>query len=206
MPTIDRAEHWQHVYATRLETTVSWYEDTPALSLDRLMRAGLAPGHAVIDVGGGASRLAETLIARRQAAVTVLDIAPAALALAQSRLGAEARRVSWVAGDVTRWTPDRKYDFWHDRAVFHFLVDAEDRDRYVRVLSQALAPDGIAVIGTFAPDGPERCSGLPVVRYDPPALAATLGPGFGLLDSVRHEHLTPAGKAQQFQFSTFRRI
>jgi SAM-dependent methyltransferase len=138
--------------------------------------------------------------------ITVLDIAGAALEYAKQRLGPRAAMVSWVIADITAWTPTETYDVWHDRATFHFLVRAEERDAYRNVLLAALRPGGHAIIGTFASDGPERCSGLPVVRYEPATLALELGPRFRLVEAVREQHVTPEKTVQAFQFSRFVRI
>jgi trans-aconitate methyltransferase len=202
MANADRQSHWETVYQTKAEKEVSWFEDTPDLSLSLLREAGLNPSLTVIDVGGGASRLVDALVASDQAHVTVLDLSAAALALAKARLTA-ADRVKWVVSDVTTWTPDRQYDLWHDRAAFHFMTSSEDQCAYVGVLSAALKTGGAAIIGTFAPDGPEKCSGLPVARHDAESLQAVLGEGFTLLSKRRHEHTTPWGSVQKFQFSTF---
>jgi trans-aconitate methyltransferase len=198
----DRTSHWQNVYTTKTEAEVSWYEDTPELSLALLREAGLKPDMAVIDIGGGASRLVDALEASGQAHVSVLDLSVAALETAKSRL-ADAARVQWFVTDVTAWAPDRQYDLWHDRAAFHFLTAAEDQRAYVRVLAKALKYGGRAVIGTFAPDGPDKCSGLPVARHDADTLQSALGPQFKLVATRRHEHVTPWGSVQKFQFSTF---
>lgn len=203
--TDDRRAHWENVYQTKTDDQVSWTEGDPALSLDLLDAAGLTPSHAVIDVGGGASRLVDRLVQQRQAHVTVLDLSAAAMARARTRIGAD-ENVDWVVADITTWQPARRYDFWHDRAVFHFLTDSADRAAYRAVLSAALPSGGIAVFGTFALDGPEKCSGLPVMRYDAASLAAALGDGFVLLAERRHDHATPWGATQHFQFSTFRRL
>lgn len=201
----DRRIHWETVFATKADTAVSWHEAMPETSVALLLAAGFTPASAVIDIGGGASRLVDTLVARGATDVTVLDISGPALATARARLGVAAERVTWIASDVTEWRPGRRYDIWHDRAAFHFLADAEDRAAYAANLRRALVPGGHAVIATFAPDGPERCSGLPVVRYSPDMLAATLGPGFRLVDSRNHRHITPAGNEQSFQFSLLER-
>jgi ubiquinone/menaquinone biosynthesis C-methylase UbiE len=202
MATPDRRTHWQGVYTTKSDSEVSWYEDTPELSLTLLHEAGLTPGMSVIDIGGGASRLVDTLVDADQAHVCVLDLSSAALGRARSRL-ADTAPVKWVVSDVTSWTPDREYDLWHDRAAFHFLTTVGDQQAYVRVLAQALKDGGKAVIGTFALDGPEKCSGLPVARYDAMSLQAVLGEQFRLVRTRRHEHTTPWGSVQKFQFSTF---
>lgn len=201
------AGHWDTVYGAREDAALTWYEAEPALSLE-LIAAHAPPGASVIDVGGGQSRLVDRLLEAGHA-VTVLDLSAAALAAVQRRLGDRAAEVGWIAGDVTAWIPDRSFGIWHDRAVFHFLTDAADRAGYVRAMDAALAPDGVAIIATFAPDGPEMCSGLPVVRYGPEKLTATLdalAPGtFRLIDSRAHVHVTPRGARQSFQASVFRR-
>lgn len=203
---MERHEHWQAVYRTKGEAEVSWFQERPATSLDLIGRAAGGTGAAVLDVGGGASRLVDHLLAAGYGDLTVLDIAEAALAAAQARLGSLAGRVDWIAADITRWTPLRQWDVWHDRAVFHFLTSAADRAAYVRALTAALPIGGQAIIAPFAPDGPERCSGLPIRRYDAAALAAEVGPGFVLVQTIGEGHVTPGGAVQKFQFCRFRRI
>jgi 2-polyprenyl-3-methyl-5-hydroxy-6-metoxy-1,4-benzoquinol methylase len=200
-----RQAHWQNVYATRAATEVSWFQETPDISLDLVHAAGANPRSPIIDVGGGASRLVDALLGEGYADVTVLDISEQALAVAQSRLGGAAAKATWIVEDVTTWQPQRPYDIWHDRAAFHFLTGAEDRQAYVERLMLALRSGACAIIGTFAPDGPERCSGLPVTRYDAAKLRTVLGAGFELVESRRHDHRTPGGALQRFQFSLFRR-
>lgn len=200
--------HWNAAYAAKGAGTVSWSDPAASESLPVLLPL-LAPGDAVLDVGGGASDLGAALVARGLGPVTVLDLSDTALGLARARAGAAAAAIAWEQGDVTRWTPPRTYALWHDRAVFHFLTDAADRAAYVRTLAAALALGGHAVLSTFAEDGPERCSGLPVVRYAPEALAATLHAlAPGLLAPVaarRVIHRTPSGAEQRFQTSILRR-
>lgn len=205
MTDAGRQNHWENVYASKGENQVSWFQETPALSLELIALAGANRSSGIIDIGGGASRLADCLVSQDYEDVTVLDLSAAALAAARSRMGEKANRVTWIAADVTSWEPTRTHDIWHDRAAFHFLTLAEDQAAYVSRLRRALRPGGHAIIGTFALDGPERCSGLVVSRYDAASLAATLGSGFELTDTRRHEHITPWGVTQKFQFSTFRR-
>jgi SAM-dependent methyltransferase len=205
MNDADRRNHWENVYSSKGENQVSWFQETPAPSLELIALAGAIRSSAIIDIGGGASRLADCLVSQGYENVTVLDLSAAALAAARARMGDKAARVTWIAADVTIWEPSRTYDIWHDRAAFHFLNDPKDQAAYVARLRRALRPGGHAIIGTFALDGPERCSGLPVSRYDANSLAATLGGGFELIDTRRHEHTTPWGATQKFQFSTFRR-
>lgn len=218
-----RIAHWQHVYGSKAETEVSWFEASPDVSLQLMAAAGFAmdiPASmptgagrdaAIIDIGGGASRLVDELLRRGYYDLSVLDLAARALETAQARLAANAdlrqhaARVSWIAADVTSWRPARRYDLWHDRAALHFLTDPADQLAYRRVLAAALRPGGIALIGTFAPDGPERCSNLPVQRHDAQSLGLLLGGDFELLATRRHDHVTPWNSLQHFQFSTFRR-
>jgi len=184
--------HWNTAYTARAEDALTWFEATPAQSL-RLVRQYLPQGGALVDVGAGASRLIDHVLADGAGAVTVLDL-----------------RVSFIATDIRDWHPDRSYDVWHDRAVFHFLTDREDQARYLATLSKALAADGIAIIATFDLTGPETCSGLPVQRYSPQTLVAKLAelaPGqFVPLASEHVEHRTPKGNFQAFQVSVFRKL
>lgn len=205
MADTGRRDHWDEVYRTKAENEVSWFEEEPALSLELMRLAGLTPTSSVIDIGGGASHLVDNLLRLGLSRVTVLDISEAALATAQARLGPEASRATWIAADVTTWEPLQVYDIWHDRAAFHFLTQPEDRAAYGRCLAKALKPGGHAIIASFAEDGPERCSGLPVTRYSPQALATALGSMVELVESRRHSHATPWGTVQKFQFSLFRR-
>lgn len=201
-------EHWNGVYGARSEDELTWFEITPALSLE-LVRAHLHQGDPFIDIGGGASRLVDALIEDGFGPLAVLDLSGAALAVSRQRLGARGDDVAWFEADITTWEPDRFYAVWHDRAVFHFLTEAEDRAGYSRALSRALKPGGIAVIATFADDGPEMCSGLPVVRYAPEALAQELDrllPGqFDMVEARRHLHITPKGNRQSFQYSVLQK-
>lgn len=200
-----RREHWNGVYAEKGELNVSWFQEIPSLSLDLLAAVGSTPGSAIIDVGGGSSRLVDALVDGGYRRVTVLDLSDAALSLAKARLGQRADAVTWIAADVTQWSPPCHYDVWHDRAAFHFLTEQRDRDAYASRLAAALRPGGHAIIGTFALDGPERCSGLPVVRYDAAKLSATLGNCFEFIETRQQNHATPWGSTQRFQFSIFRR-
>lgn len=205
MNDVSRKDHWETVYTTKGENEVSWFQENPAPSLDLLELARPTYHSAIVDIGGGASRLVDSLVARGFKRVTVLDISQAALEAARARLGQAASKVEWVVADVTRWSPAHTFDIWHDRAAFHFLVDPADRSAYVAILKQAVRPGGHVVIGTFAIDGPEKCSGLPVNRYDAASLTEELGEGFELLDSRRQDHATPWNATQRFQFCVFRR-
>jgi SAM-dependent methyltransferase len=204
--TIGDKAHWERRYGSGAPESLSWFEAEPTASLALLDRAALSISSHVIDVGGGASRLVDHLLDRGLRHVTVLDIAGAALAAARSRLGPLADAVTWCEADVltASFTPD-SYDLWHDRAVFHFLTAPEARARYVAQLSLALRPGGSLVIGTFAEDGPSRCSGLDVERYTPEKLEDTLGSEFELCDVVRHAHPTPMGSVQSFLYTRWKR-
>jgi SAM-dependent methyltransferase len=199
---IDRQAHWQNVYATKAEKEVSWFQENPAPSLDLIAATGISTDAAII---GGASRLVDSLLEKGFRRVAILDLSAKALEATKKRLGGRGDAVDWIVADVTTWEPSSTYDLWHDRAAFHFLTEPTDRDAYAARLRKAVRPGGHVIIATFAPDGPERCSGLPIVRYDPEALAFALGPAFELVDSRRHDHLTPGGNTQRFQFSRFRR-
>jgi SAM-dependent methyltransferase len=199
-------DHWQGIYDRKLAPTVSWFQATPQTSLDLIHETGVTLDARIVDIGGGASTLVDHLLAEGFADLTVLDIATAALDQAQARLGDDAAKITWCPEDVTVWVPGLPFDLWHDRAVFHFLTDAGDRAKYRAALQQGLKPGGWAIIATFALDGPERCSGLPVVRYSHDTLATELGAAFSLVNSGREEHVTPGGTHQNFVCSVFRKI
>ena len=201
----DRQAHWSQVYTSKDEQAVSWFEAVPQLSLDLIRATGAGPDAAIIDIGGGASRLVDALLADGYRDLTVLDLSEEALAKTKARLGAAGAAVHWLAADVTAWQPQRLYDVWHDRAALHFLTAPDERAAYAEHVMRAVRPGGHVIIATFAPDGPERCSGLPVMRHDAASLSALLGPAFNLIESRRHEHITPAAAVQRFQFSRFRR-
>lgn len=202
--TETRSGHWDNVYTTKADDSVSWFEASPSFSLELIEASGIGLG-AVIDIGGGASRLVDALVAKGHARVAVLDLSRQALEIAKTRLGARADGVEWIVGDVTEWVPTSRYDLWHDRAAFHFLTDPEDQTAYAKALHSALKPGGVAIIGTFAPDGPEKCSGLPVARHDGASIGRIIGPDFTLIDERHRSHKTPGGAVQEFQFSSFRK-
>lgn len=201
----DRSAHWDHVYATKGEAEVSWFQDSPAISLELIRAANPDPGASVIDIGGGASRLVDALLQRGNRDLAVLDLSAHALDAAKRRIGHAASTVDWIVADATTWQPARTYDIWHDRAAFHFLTEARDRAAYVARLRSAVASGGHVIIATFAPDGPEKCSGLPVQRHDGASLAAEFGPAFELIETRSETHHTPWNSTQAFQFSWFRK-
>ena len=202
----ERQDHWAQVYRQKPPSELSWYQSAPEPSLSALQRFGPPSSSAFIDIGGGASNLVDALLERGWEDITVLDIAAPALEAAQQRLGALKDKVHWEVADITRWHPTRRYRIWHDRAVFHFLTEPERREAYRGALMEGLADGGLLIMATFALDGPERCSGLPVQRYDPASLAAELGPRLRLLDGWREEHLTPWGSTQSFNWCAFRHV
>lgn len=204
-----RHQHWDDVYGARTEDELTWFEETPSASLELVLRY-LKAGEPFIDIGAGASRLVDALLNHGFGPLSVLDLSEAALSISRARLGHRAEQVDWIVADITEWEPHRDYSVWHDRAVFHFLTKAEDRAAYVRALSKALKPGGTAIIATFAEDGPEKCSGLPVERYSPESLAGEINrllpAHFDLVDAQDHVHRTPKGNEQRFQYSIFEKI
>jgi len=197
--------HWNQAYASRGETQVSWYQSRPQRSLDFIRRHVTDVDASLIDVGGGASILTDALLDAGYSHITVLDISDAALERAQSRLGARAAAVSWLTADITAWQPPRTWDVWHDRAVFHFLTQPTAQDAYIAALMKGTHAGSVVVMATFAPTGPEKCSGLPVQRYSPASLAARLGNDFALHDEGFEIHQTPWGSSQDFAYAVFRR-
>ena len=171
MSDTDRHSHWENVYQTKGDRDVSWFEESPRVSLDLIRATGAPTSASIIDIGGGAARLVDALLDERFEDITVLDLSEKALATSRARLGAGSAHVKWIAADVTAWEPSQTYDILHDRAAFHFLTDAKDRAVYAEQVLRAVRSGGHVIIGTFALDGPERCSGLPVIRHD----AASLG-------------------------------
>ncbi len=198
--------HWQNVYGARTPDKVTWYEPVPQVSLALIKAAGAPANARIIDIGGGGSNLVDHLLDLGYPRPTVLDVSAAALAISQNRLGPRASAVDWIVADMRTYAPAQIFDIWHDRAALHFLTTEGDQQAYVRVLKAALKPGGSVILGTFAPDGPEKCSGLPVVRRSDTDLAALLGADFALRESQRHLHPTPAGNAQPFQFARLQRI
>ncbi|MCH7230922.1 class I SAM-dependent methyltransferase [Glycomyces sp. L485] len=194
----DRAAHWNSVYDTKGEDGVSWYQSVPTVTLDLLDALRVRTSASIIDLGGGASVVVDHLLARDFTDVTVLDVSKVALEDAEARLGPASERVHWLHRDVFDWAPERRFDLWHDRAVFHFLIEEDEREAYLQVLRSGIAPGGRVVVATFDAHGPTHCSGLPVVRYGATELAQIFAPHFDLVDTRSEEHLTPAGLVQPF--------
>lgn len=196
---MDRKNHWDSVYAGKKPNEVSWYQTRLEKSLELIHATGVGKNASIIDLGGGASTLVDDLLASGFMNLTVLDISPAAIQAAQARLGARAKEVAWLEADVTRARlPEQAYDVWHDRAVFHFLTDAEDRRRYVSTVHHAVKPGGHVIVATFGPHGPLQCSGLDIARYTPEQLYGEFGGNYELRRSITEDHVTPTGKHQEF--------
>jgi SAM-dependent methyltransferase len=199
-------DHWDEVYEKKTADEVSWYEPHPEKSLQLIRATGIPAADPIIDVGGGASRLVDELLAAGYGDLTVLDISASVLEKLRARLGSAASAVTLLHQDVTAFQPARRYALWHDRAVFHFLTRREDRGGYVRALRQGIRPGGQVLMATFGPAGPERCSGLPTVRYDATTLAAELGADFTPVESFLVVHRTPWNSDQQFLYCRFRAL
>ncbi len=199
-------QHWEEVYTSKATDAVSWFQPHAALSLDLIRTTGLGKEAAIIDVGGGASTLVDDLLANGYTDLTVLDLSSHALNAARQRLGKEEAQVRWIEADITTVDlPAKRYDIWHDRAVFHFLTTPEQREAYVQTVFRSVKPGGHVIVATFAEDGPLECSGLPVMRYRPEELHDQFGEAFKLLIHAKEAHQTPAGKVQQFVYCYCRR-
>lgn len=200
-------DHWEKVYTTKAADSVSWFQTHAGQSLELIHGTGLGKDAAIIDVGGGASVLVDDLLNEGYRDLTVLDLSGAALQAARKRLGDRAGQVRWIEADITEVElPKARYDIWHDRAVFHFLTSSEQREAYVQTVFRSVKPGGHVIVATFAEDGPEQCSGLPVMRYRPEELHGQFGEAFRLLKHTREAHQTPAGKVQQFVYCYCRRV
>ena len=201
---MNRQEHWNNVYQTKGTDDVSWYQRRPDLSLALIAASGVSKDAGVIDVGGGTSMLVDSLLDDGYSRLAVLDLSGVALSHSRSRLDARASAVEWFETDVTSFSPPHRFGLWHDRAVFHFLTAADDRHRYVATLQRTLRPGGAVVISTFALDGPPKCSGLDVMRYDEQSILAELGAEFRLQEIRRETHITPWQSDQRFIYFRFR--
>jgi SAM-dependent methyltransferase len=202
---MSRKQHWEGIYRTKDSAQLSWFEPQPAVSLRFIEAASLQASARILDVGGGTSTLVDTLLERGYQP-GVLDVSAAAVGISQARLGLRAAEVEWFVIDVTQFRSPHAWDLWHDRAVFHFLTERTEQLAYKETLSRALGENGQVVLGTFGPEGPRKCSGLDVCRYDVASLQAQLGSDFKLLQHELTEHTTPHGVAQQFLFCRFRRV
>ena len=199
--------HWEHVYSTKKTESVSWFQEHAEQSMRLIRGTGVPYSAGIIDVGGGASTLVDDLLSSGYCAVSVLDLAAAALSVAKARLGERASEVQWTEGDITKvLLPVHAFDVWHDRAVFHFLTSKEDREAYVDTVLRSVKPGGHVIVAPFAEDGPIQCSGLPVMRYGPSELHAEFGSPFSLVQHEREEHHTPFGTVQKFVYCYCRKV
>lgn len=201
---MDKKSHWEDVYSKKQPSEVSWHQARPDFSLRLMAAAKLDKAAPIIDVGGGASTLVDCLLDDGYQNLSVLDISKQALLHAKSRLGSRAKEIKWLESDVTQFQPTQTYQFWHDRAVFHFLTDAEDRKKYLQVLAASLDSKAYVMLATFALDGHEKCSGLPVQRYSAQTLQQTLGNAYQLILTDQETHLTPGGNPQRFTYYLFK--
>ena len=202
---LDAKNHWEELYHSTSPGKVSWYQENPATSLDFIEKTGLPKEAPILDVGSGASTLVDQLLLRGYRNLALLDVSTKALLLTRQRLGGKATDVAWHHGDVTRYSLPEQYSLWHDRAVFHFLVDPSDRRAYVTSLRQGLRPQGHLILATFAVGGPTKCSGLDVAQYDTQKITTELGQNFRLIETLEELHQTPAGVEQLFSYFWFTR-
>ena len=196
-----RSDHWERVYSNKETTELSWYQPRAEVSLRLIAQTGVQSDDPILDAGGGASTLVDSLQEQGFCDITVLDISATALERAKARMGDSAKSVHWVTADVTAFSPTRRYALWHDRAVFHFLVEPHDRERYLDAMLAALQPQGHLVLSTFGPDGPLRCSELEICRYGIEQLQELFDAHFELQQHELHDHVTPSGASQQFIYS-----
>lgn len=206
MESFNRKSHWENVYQTKQLTEVSWYQARPDISLGFLHNYDLPKTARIIDVGGGDSLLVDYLLKEGFENVTVLDISEKALERAKARLGNKASKVKWIVSDAASFEPTEKYDFWHDRAAFHFFTEEKDIKRYIQNVRESIAPGGYLVLGTFSENGPEKCSGLPIKQYSETAMKERLQQFFEKLKCLTVKHLTPSEQVQEYVFCGFKRL
>ena len=206
MENFDRKKHWENVYQTKELKEVSWYQPIPITSLDFIMEFNVPKTAKIIDIGGGDSFLVDSLLDLGYTDVTVLDISSAAIERAKQRLAEKAQNVKWIVADAAAFNPTEKYDFWHDRAAFHFLTEEQDISSYLKIAEQNINSSGVLVIGTFSEDGPKKCSGINIKQYSESSMTERLKPLFEKINCIRVEHQTPFDTTQNFVFCNFRKI
>jgi ubiquinone/menaquinone biosynthesis C-methylase UbiE len=202
---MSQKEHWEKVYSTKQFTEVSWYQAAPTVSLGFINEFRVAKDAAIIDVGGGDSYLVDYLLALGYTNITILDISEAAINRAKIRLGEKANLVNWVVSDITDFVPDRQFDFWHDRAAFHFLTTEKQVNKYLAVARKSLSRTGKIVVGTFSETGPSTCSGLPVKQYSETTLTTLIKKWFQKIKCIHTDHVTPFNTIQNFLFCSFKK-
>lgn len=205
MSTTDRKEHWEKIYGTKKSDEVSWFQRYPKTSMEFVRLFNLPLDAKIIDVGGGDSNLIDTLLDQGYTDITVLDISANAIERTKARLGEKAARVKWIVSDVTEFEPAEQYDFWHDRAAFHFLTSEALADKYVAIAKRGIKPGGYLVLGTFSESGPKKCSGLDIQQYSEESMSAKFTDGFERIRCVHEDHTTPFDTVQHFLFCSFRR-
>jgi 2-polyprenyl-3-methyl-5-hydroxy-6-metoxy-1,4-benzoquinol methylase len=205
METFDRKKHWEKIYQTRALEDASWYQPTPETSLEFFRYYDVPKTARIIDIGGGDSLLADHLLAEGYQNITVLDISEAAIARAKQRLGTKADQVIWMVADAASFSPTEKYDFWHDRAAFHFLTEESEISSYIQAAQQSISPAGILVVGTFSENGPDKCSGIAVRQYSETSMSDRLKEHFEKIRCITVDHQTPSGSIQNFVFCSFRK-
>ncbi|MBN8827044.1 MULTISPECIES: class I SAM-dependent methyltransferase [Spirosoma] len=199
-------KHWETIYQTKQAVEVSWTQEIPVTSLDFIRQAQLPKSARIIDIGGGDSKLVDFLLDEGYEDISVLDISEVALNRAKQRLGERGDRVEWIVSDITTYAPIQPFNFWHDRAAFHFLTTAEQINRYMTTARVGVSPNGYVTIGTFSETGPEKCSGLPIRRYSEQTLTDELARGFRKLRCITEDHITPFDTNQNFLFCSFQRV
>ncbi len=200
-----KQKHWETIYSTKQPNEVSWTQDVPQTSLNFVHSFNLPKTAKIIDIGGGDSKLVDFLLNEGFTDITVLDISEHALNRAKQRLGEKADKVKWVVSDITEFKPNTTYDFWHDRAAFHFLTTEKEIEIYLNITRQAIKKNGYLTIGTFSTEGPQKCSGLEIKQYSEETLTAELEKGFEKLKCVTEDHTTPFNTTQNFLFCSFKR-
>ena len=206
MSNFDRKKHWNNIYQTKSLDEVSWYQQVPATSLDFVKQFKLTKSARIIDIGGGDSYLVDHLLSLGYQDITVLDISEQAIDKAKKRLGKRAKNVKWIISDAANFQPSEKYDFWHDRAAFHFLTDQKEIENYLNTLNKGVKPEGILVIGTFSEQGPKICSGINIKQYSEKTMTDQLKNFFKKIKCLKVDHKTPSGSIQNFLFCSFRRL
>lgn len=205
MENFDRKKHWEHIYHTKEFKDASWFQSTPDTSLGFFKESNMPATAKIIDVGGGDSFLVDYLLHMGFQDITVLDISKAAIERAKQRLGDRAEKVKWIVADAAKLKPDENYDFWHDRAAFHFLTDEQEIRSYVETVPQHLNLKGILVIGTFSEQGPDKCSGIKIKQYSETGMTELFGPFLEKIRCITTDHITPSGAVQNFVFCSFRK-
>lgn len=205
METVTRKEHWENIYCTKQENEVSWFQQYPKTSMSFIELFSLKKDSKIIDIGGGDSHFVDTLLEAGFTNVTVLDISAKAIERAKIRLGKNADKVKWIVSDVTEFVPTEKYDFWHDRAAFHFLTEEAQADKYVEITNKGIAENGILVLGTFSVSGPKKCSGLEIKQYSEESMSGKFEKYFNRVKCITEDHQTPFNTTQNFLFCSFKK-